>query len=437
LKTVLTLFRGSYLIFLKDRGGVMLTFIVPLVLMGIFGSIFGDSGSSAQGIPVAFLNQSTSKIGERIEATLDTMKTFSIVTSYKDSHGIEKQFDTTSIKEYVRNGKATAAVVLPPDAYTDTSTALIVKFYYDPKNEIEMQIVQGLVQQAIFSQIPSIIEQSGLRQAERYLGSGFGGKFERSIALTVSKYFKIDTSQILHPDFSRSRVSIADSGRNGSNFMNNIVKIDKEQLVGQQISNPWATRSVGGWAMTFLLFSLTAASTSLFEEKNSGVMLRLLTSPVSRVHILWSKYLFNMTLGIAQLTFMFVAGWILFQVDIFSNFFNLILIIIASAAACTSFGMLLAAFSKTRQQAQGLGTLLILTMSAVGGAWFPTSFMPPTIQFFSKLTIVYWSMDGFLQVLWRGVGTSGIITDVLVLFGTAIAVSFISIRQFRKGDIFA
>jgi len=208
-------------------------------------------------------------------------------------------------------------------------------------------------------------------------------------------------------------------------------------LVGQQLTNPWATRSVGGWAMTFLLFTLTAASASLFEEKNSGVMLRLLTSPVSRVHILWSKYLFNMVLGIAQLLFMFIAGWLLFDVDIFSNFFNLMLIIVAAATACTSFGMLLAAFSTTRQQAQGLGTLLILTMSAIGGAWFPTSFMPSSIQFFSKLTIVYWSMDGFLQVLWRGVDTSGILLHVAILFGTAALVNVISVRQFRKGDIFA
>ena len=188
--------------------------------------------------------------------------------------------------------------------------------------------------------------------------------------------------------------------------------------------------------MTFLLFTLTASSSSLFDEKRSGVMLRLLTSPLSRVHILWSKYLFNMSLGIIQLLFMFTAGWIMFDVDIFSNFFNLILVIVAASTACTAFGMLLAAFSQTRQQAQGLGTLFILTMSAVGGAWFPVTFMPPTIQFFSRLTIVFWSMDGFLEVLWRGSGILSIIPHLGILFGISILVSVISVRQFRKGNIF-
>jgi ABC-2 type transport system permease protein len=218
--------------------------------------------------------------------------------------------------------------------------------------------------------------------------------------------------------------------------MENIVHIEREQLIGKELKNPWTTRSIGGWAMTFLLFTLTAASSSLFDERKSGVMLRLLTSPVSRDHILWSKYLFNMTLGIGQLLFMFVAGWLLFQVDIFSNFFNLLLIIVAASIACTSFGMLLASLSQTRQQAQGLGTLLILSMSAVGGAWFPTSFMPATIQFFSKLTIVYWAMNGFLEVLWRGVGTSSILPHIGILLGIGGLVNIISVWRFRKGHIF-
>jgi ABC-2 type transport system permease protein len=345
-------------------------------------------------------------------------------------------FDTLSIQEYVRTGKASAALILPPDAYSDTSIGLYVKFYYDPKNDIEMQTIRGLIQQVVFSQFPSIIAQSGLRQAEKFLGIQSGTAFNRDMASIVHKYFKIDTNLILHPKLSDFSIAGSDSGKNKSNFFQNVVRIEDQQLVGKEVKNPWATRSVGGWAMTFLLFTLTASSSSLFEERKSGVLLRLLTSPVSRVHILWSKYLFNMSLGIIQLLFMFFAGWAMFQVDIFSNFFNLLLIIIAASTACTAFGMLLAAFSQTRQQAQGLGTLFILSMSAIGGAWFPTNFMPATIQFFSKLTVVYWSMDGFLEVLWRGVGLISILPHLGILFGMGAIINFISIRQFKKGHIF-
>jgi ABC-2 type transport system permease protein len=75
-------------------------------------------------------------------------------------------------------------------------------------------------------------------------------------------------------------------------------------------------------------------------------------------------------------------------------------------------------------------------MSAIGGAWFPTTFMPATIQFLSKLTVVYWSMDGFLEVLWRGVGITSILPHLGILFGMGTIINFISVRRFKKGHIF-
>jgi ABC-2 type transport system permease protein len=427
---------NSYRLFWNDKVSVLLTFIVPLVLMTILGSIFGGSGSGPNGIRLAVLNQSSSSVALRIESSLDTMKSFQIIKSFKNDSGKVITFDTLSIQDYVRNGKASAALILPPDAYADTSMGLYVKFYYDPKNDIEMQTIQGLIQQVVFSQFPSIIAQSGLRQVEQFLGMQSGVTFNRSMASLIHKYFGVDTNLILHPKLSDMKITNCDSTKSSVDFFKNVVRIENQQLVGKEITNPWATRSVDGWVMTFLLFTLTASFSSLFEDRKSGVLLRLLTSPVSRVHILWSRYLFNMSLGIIQLLFMFLFGWIMFQVDIFSNFFNLMLIIIAASTACTAFGMLLAAFSQTRQQAQGLGTLFILSMSAIGEAWFPINFMPETIQFFSKLTVVYWSMDGFLEVLWRGVGLVSILPHLGILFGMGTIINFISVRRFKKGHIF-
>jgi ABC-2 type transport system permease protein len=75
-------------------------------------------------------------------------------------------------------------------------------------------------------------------------------------------------------------------------------------------------------------------------------------------------------------------------------------------------------------------------MSALGGAWFPTSFMPPTVQFFSKLTLVYWSIDGFLEVLWRGVGFSAIFKHLAILVGIAMLVNMLTVWRFKRGHIF-
>lgn len=435
--TVWNLIKRDYKLYWHDKPAVSLTFLVPIALIYLFGSIFGGSNSTPTGIKLAFINNSDSKIAKKLESVLDTAKSFTLVKEFTDDKGNKVKFDTNSVKEYVQKGNATAALVLPKDAFTDTSTAFKIKFYYDPKNEIEMQVIEGLLQQTIMSQMPNIFMASMQHKAETYLGKNKGLSFNRKIASVVSEYYGIDTAKILKwTSFNFSDSTISDTAKKKANFFTDLLQLDKEQVVGKEINNPNATRSVGGWAMMFLLFALTGSSTSLFDDNKSGVILRILSAPVSRVHILWSKYLYNISLGCIQLTVLFFAGYIFFDINIFSNIFNLILIIISSAAACTAFGMMLASISKTAAQANGLGTFLILTMSAIGGAWFPTFILPPFIQILSKGTIVYWSIEGFLDVLWRGASTIEILPYVGVLLGIAAVVNAFSVWRFKKGDLF-
>jgi ABC-2 type transport system permease protein len=299
-----------------------------------------------------------------------------------------------------------------------------------------MQLVQGMLQKTVMEQIPLLFNKSMQQQTNKYLGVNKAKFFNKEIATVISKYFDVDTSVILHTDLNDTLSTFGDTSANASKFFSNILQLQKEQLVGKEITNPWAARSVGGWAIMFLLFAVSGTAASLFDEKKSGVVLRILASPVSRVHILWSKYIFNISLGIFQLFILFVTGSILFKIDIFTNTFNLLLVILAGSAACTSFGMLLAAFSRTQAQANGWGTFLILAMSAIGGAWFPTFLMPAILQTLAKGTFVYWAIDGFLNVLWRNCTTLEIIPNIGILIGMASLLTAISILQFKKGHVF-
>jgi len=389
LKTIISLIKKDFVLFWNDKVAFSLTFIVPAVLIYIFGSVFGGAGNSdIRGIRLALVNNSTAPIAAKLEKTLDTTKTFFIIKTFKDESGKIVKFDTNNVKDYVRKGSASAALVIPVDAYTDTSTVLKLRFFYDPKNEIETQVIQGMLQKTVMESMPDLFRRNIWKQSESALGKGTGGAFNKEIASIISKYYNVDTKQILNPDLN----STSDSGSNsnaGAAFFKNILNLEQEQLVGKEVKNPNITRSVGGWALMFLLFTLTAVGSSLFDEQKNGVILRILSAPVSTDQILWGKYLYGIILGIIQLVVLFFAGSLIFKIDVLSNFFNLFLVVIAGATACTAFGMLLAAFCTTSAQASGWGTFLILTMSSIGGAWFPTFLMPPFIQSISKLTIVF------------------------------------------------
>ncbi|MFI5251480.1 MAG: ABC transporter permease [Bacteroidota bacterium] len=435
MRTVLQLIKKDYRLFFHDRRAVSMTFIVPIVLIIVWGAVFSRVDSGPEKLHLAFINNSSAPVAKQIEATLDTMHAFSLIRTYQDDQGNSIPFDTNSIKEYVLKGNASAALVLPVDMFTDTSSGVKLKFYYDPKNTMEIQVIDGLIQQTVYRQMPDIFQQITQQSARSYLGAAKGKIFTHSIDSIVQKYFGVQhfTSRW---DTLLATQDTTRAGTEQNKFFENIIRLEREQVAGKEIVNPWATRSVGGWAIMFLLFTLTASASSLFEEKRSGVVLRLLASPVSRVQILWSKYIYNMSLGIIQLMVLFSFGSILYKIDVFSHLFNLIVLVIAAATACAAFGMLLAAVSKTAAQANGLGTLLILTMSSVGGAWFPTSFMPSYVQTFSKLTLVYWTMDGFLKVLWSGATFIELLPNLGILFSIAFLITLVSAWQFKKGHVF-
>jgi len=114
----------------------------------------------------------------------------------------------------------------------------------------------------------------------------------------------------------------------------------------------------------------------------------------------------------------------------------LLALIVVAASACTAFGMLLAAISSSPEMALGLANLIVLVMCAIGGAWFPVSLMPAFIQQFSKLTIVYWSVEGFASILWAGHTFMEILPTLGILTAFAVGVMAFAVWCFKRSSMF-
>jgi ABC-2 type transport system permease protein len=439
MRPTLILLEKEFRLFLKDWTAISLTFLVPAVLIYIFGHVFGinRSESGPIGIPIAIVDQVQSNTSAAIIAALEKEKSFRVVRKASDANGSEHSLTEPEVRRMLIDGDPRFALIFPEEK--SGSFGIHVRFLNNPRNEIETETVKGLVQKTVFSSAPEAIIQSLQERGKQFVGSAAFANFNHELAASIAQTFGGDPAeiekQIQAGDFGLSRLASNESG-DGSGFLDQLVKIDSEQIGVRQVKSPQATRSVGGWAMMFLLFALSAAATSLFEEKKAGMYQRLLAAPVGPTHILWSKYLFGVILGLVQLLALFTAGHFLYGIEIMSNFGNLLLVCLAASFACVAFGMLLAAIAPTPAAASGLGTFLILTMSAIGGAWFPTSFMPEFIQHLSRLTIVYWAMDGFLRVLYGGAGTRAILPGVAILFGISALVTAVSVWRFQRGRMF-
>lgn len=459
MKTILHLFAKDVRVFWADKMAVGLTFAVPIILITIFGLIFGGSGDGTSGVRVLVVDEAQSPASSQIIEALKAEGGLDVRTVVRDdeSDGM-RPLNREDARERLRNDASTYrfAIIFPED-FQKPDFGFRLLYWYNPQSEVESQIVSGLLQKVFFTKALPILMDSLSETVQSELGPAAIRHYQESIAQTVAETFGAPKDEVLaqfpengvFPDFSKLLGGSGASSEGGSDGdsvdgeggdeagpLSFLLDLEKEQFFGEGV-NP-AAQSVAGWAVMFLLFSLSGAASSLFDERNADIFHRLLAGPVTRIHLLWSKYLFCGFLGLVQLIVLFGYGEIAFGViKGVDQLPALFAVSLAAAAAATAFGMLLCAISRSPAQANGLGTLVILSMSALGGAMFPSFMLPAFIRdYVGPMTPVHWAMDGFLAVLWRDAGLVGILPHLGVLLGMALAVQLFASWGFRRGDLF-
>ncbi len=468
MSQTLILLHKSLLTFRRSRAAMVITFLVPIVLIYLFGHVFGlyrkDFGPT--GIPLAVVNASVEPAAQQLIDALKAESAFRLITERKDPAGVSRPLTEADVRTGLRENQYRFALILPADLLTEKQLGLHFRFLTNPRNEIEAQTVRGVLQKTIFSNVPQLLGQALQKRAKKFLGAERFDQFNGTIAGAVSRAFGGDAARIQEEIASGNFLPSAGpapaadptlrrlDGPTGaavaaaspapaaatspsSDGLGRLVRFETEQVAGKEVKNPMAARLVGGYAIMFLLFAVSGSASAFFQEKDSGVFQRLLASPVRPAHILWARFLFGVILGLVQISTLFLAGRWFFGLEIFTHAGALLAVALSAAAACSAFGMLIAAVSPNATAASGLATFVVISMSAVGGAWFPVSFMPDTIQAISKLTLVYWSVEGFTDVLWAGRSFLEVLPNVGILCGIAAGVMAVAIWRFNRGGLFA
>lgn len=452
MNSILVLLRKDFALFFKDKPAILLTFLVPFVLIYIFGNIFGgggDGGGMEAKIKLAVLDLAGTGSSIALVQTLKDEEGLKVITSREISEGESVPFTEDSLRQGIVDHDYNFAVIVPENFLKEDAIGLRLTFISNPRNDIETQVVNGLLQKAVFTKMPQLLAPQVDSWQEQTMGVDGYDNFNKGLAELLNDSIGENDFALKPEDMTFSSLleqlmdgeTVGGPGKGSDedgdgNILNNLLEIEEDQVYGKEIKNPYLTRMIGGYAIMFLLFATTASATSLFEERNEGLFLRLLSMPVKRTHILWSKYLFNLVLGIVQVMALFFASSLFFNIDVFGNFLSLLVVCLLSASACTAFGMLLSAIAKTPQQAQGMGTLLILGMTSMSGAWIPMQFMPETMQVIGKLTLVYWSIEGFSGALWEGASPLAMAPTLGVIVLYSSVLMMIAIWRFKKGDLF-
>jgi ABC-2 type transport system permease protein len=413
---MLTVLRIAWLNMKRDRVAQSLTFLLPIVFFSIFATVFGGRGDSpTPRVDIAIVDEDGSELSRRVAAALAKEAGLRPRTPAQNAAPL----DRASAMRLVQNGTVPVAVIIPAGLgasfgeFGIGSTGPAIELLSDPSDPIAPQMVQGLLQKVTMTAAPDLMMQGGMKQFERNAG-----------ALTAEQRKAVDAWLPMLRAQSAGGAGTSGTGTGGMGVAVKVVDVMRtDDRRGTMVSFYAA-----GIGVMFLLFSMVgAAGGVLLEEVESGTLDRLLSTNAGMMGILAGKWLFLALMGVAQLTIMFLWGRVAFDLPLFSHLPGFFVMTAVTAGAAAALGLVLASLARSRAQLSGFSTILILTMSALGGSMFPRFLMTETMQKIGLFTFNGWALDGYLKVFWRNAAVFELWPQVLVL--TALGAAFMLIAR--------
>jgi ABC-2 type transport system permease protein len=415
----------------RDRGALVLSFVLPIAFFSIFAVIFGKQNGSTPKVKLIVVDE------DRSESSRDLVKGLMSESSLvvRTSPAAEKKnapppapYTAATAEAAVKAGDVPVALVIPqgfgqhPIAFGPDGSGSTIELLNDQSDTIAPQIVMGLLQKAAMTAMPASMADEGMKYADEYMG-GF----------TPAQRAKVDEElNALKKEQANGKVG---TGNGGNDAGTGIVAVKTRAVVGEDKKSPMISFYAAAIGVMFLLFTASGSAGALLDEAESGTLERVLSTRVTMTKLLAGKLVFNTLLAFVQLVAMFLWGWAVFHLDFFSHVPGFVVMGLCTAFAVAAFGMLLASACHTRAQLGALSTLLILIMSCVGGSMFPRFLMPEGMQKAGLLTINAWAIDGFTKVFWRDLPVSDLWPQVSVLLAIGVVLFVVARRVARRWEV--
>ncbi len=411
-RNVLTMAGKELMILWKDRGSLMVLFLLPVVLSSVFGSISSSAGGATEGsdalhIPAFVVNLDQGAYGAQVLNALEGI----------DALDVEKVADEATAQERVLSGEALAAVILPADLSANVNAYLpsTVRVVVDPAQATYGTIITGILNAVL----EPIALQGELRYGIRAVIDA-AGAFEGADAEFLAGVESMTLGAIM------TRLQEIQQ----SPWI--VVRAETpDGLAAREPANAFSY-TVPMLYVMFSFFLMGTIGQSLWIEREQGSLRRLLAGPMRRWQIIAGKILAYMLVICLQAVVLFAIGNLVFHMPLGNSPLGLALLTVSLSLVSTSLGTLIASFSRTSRQADGAGTLLAFILAAIGGCiGYPLYLLEGPVGFISRLTPHAHALMGYTAIMTEGASASDALPQVGILLAMGTVLLVVASRRLR------
>jgi len=411
--------KKEFLLLIRDPGGLALIFLMPLALVVVMALIQDNTfrGWQETRIEVLLVDEDGGSLGSQLENTFRTSANLSVIRKLDGS-----PLTVQRARSLVRSGQYKAVVIIPENASSrlqrknrQAVNRLLAHYGFSERKSDGKALpsvdLQLLFDPAIKPNYRQTLVSALDKMAVRAQADGFMEEVQQYLSKTTEKpKLKMELSGMITVSQRE-----AEDGARG-------IALNSVQ------------HNVPGWSMFAMFFILFPLAGNLIKEREEGSMLRLRLIAGSQFPVIMGKFLFYLFVCLLQLLMMIGVGLYgmpllgLDRLILGENYAGILLTGFAVAMAATGYGLLIAVFFRTPQQALAFGSISVVILAALGGIWVPVFVMPESMQALTPYSPLNWGLTAFNDLFLRNAATASILPELykLLTFSlTALALSIL------------
>lgn len=198
--------------------------------------------------------------------------------------------------------------------------------------------------------------------------------------------------------------------------------------------NPYNQASPG-ILVQFAIMGLVSSGQILVQERKTRTLQRMMSTSMRSWEIIAGHMLAMFGVVFAQIALLVIFGQLVLSVDYLRAPLGTLLVSVALSLWVAAMGMLIGTTVREDSQVILFALMAMFLFSALGGTWFPLEVSSGAFALIGKAMPSAWAMNGYQNILMRGLGWESAWMPALILTVYAFGFFALAVWRFRKMDV--